>query len=246
MNHLSIYQTFHKEYPRNENCNWIQPVGVGGFRPEGFISDDTGDNIANLNPYYCELSVIYWVWKNTKSDYVGFYHYRRYLHFLVESDYFNNSNGFCELNRDNLSHLTSDLQYNKAISLLQHVDVLVPIKSILLPSIEEQYTRNLEMQPWNLFLAAIEEIYPQHKDKILLFKLLAFTHLCNNFIMKWPIFDSYCTDLFYILDRIYHEVGHPYDQYNNRYPGFLAERFLGFWLFIHNIKTIEVPMCGIE
>ena len=28
--------------------------------------------------------------------------------------------------------------------------------------------------------------------------------------------------------------------------GFLAERFLGYWLHIHNISTIEVPMIIIK
>ena len=49
------------------------------------IGDDTGDNISELNRYYCELTGIYWIYKNYKlignPDYVGFMHYRRLLDF---------------------------------------------------------------------------------------------------------------------------------------------------------------------
>lgn len=46
------------------------------------ITDDSGDNISDKNRQYCEMSAVYWVWKNTRHDWVGIEHYRRHL--LVE------------------------------------------------------------------------------------------------------------------------------------------------------------------
>ncbi len=43
------------------------------------ITDDTGDNISERNRMYCEMSAVYWVWKNTDHDWVGIEHYRRHL-----------------------------------------------------------------------------------------------------------------------------------------------------------------------
>lgn len=38
----------------------------------GYIGDNTGDNISLRNPNYCELTGLYWAWKNLKCDYIGY------------------------------------------------------------------------------------------------------------------------------------------------------------------------------
>jgi len=53
--------------------NALQAAGVG------FIGDDSGQNISARNPYYSELTGIYWAWKNTRQDVVGSCHYRRFF-----------------------------------------------------------------------------------------------------------------------------------------------------------------------
>ncbi|MCI8535619.1 MAG: DUF4422 domain-containing protein [Hungatella sp.] len=42
-------------------------------------TDCTGDNIAEENPYYCELTAQYWAWKNLPESikFTGIIHYRR-------------------------------------------------------------------------------------------------------------------------------------------------------------------------
>lgn len=57
-----------------EVLNWMKVNTIG---------DDTGENISTLNPYYCELTAIYWAWKNYEKigdpESIGFCHYRRYF-----------------------------------------------------------------------------------------------------------------------------------------------------------------------
>ena len=52
--------------------NWLQ---------DNMIGDNTGDHISAKNPNYCELTALYWAWKNLDVDYVGLMHYRRVFNF---------------------------------------------------------------------------------------------------------------------------------------------------------------------
>ena len=57
------------------------PVQVGseGKADLGYQKDNEGENISEKNPYFCELTGLYWAWKNLNADYVGLVHYRRYF-----------------------------------------------------------------------------------------------------------------------------------------------------------------------
>ncbi|NDH85584.1 DUF4422 domain-containing protein, partial [bacterium] len=44
---------------------------------EGFTLDDSGNNISCLNPWFGDLTVLYWAWKNTNHEQLGVCQYRR-------------------------------------------------------------------------------------------------------------------------------------------------------------------------
>ena len=84
MGNIKILISCHKQsiVPDSEI---MLPIEVGADlrskHIEGYIQDNSGDNISVKNKMYCELTAQYWAWKNLDADYYGFFHYRRYLNF---------------------------------------------------------------------------------------------------------------------------------------------------------------------
>ena len=79
---IKILVATHKDYFMPHDDGLYLPIKVGNAlsRLEGrFQGDDTGENISEKNPYYCELTALYWGWKNLNSDYIGLVHYRRHF-----------------------------------------------------------------------------------------------------------------------------------------------------------------------
>jgi hypothetical protein len=195
------------------------------------------------------LTAIYYIWKNAPSEYVGLYHYRRYLNFKIDNSILDDlvpGRKFYEVDDGLIDYLTDDGQHELVKYYMNIADVVIPRKSILLPSIKGQYSSAVENEPWCEFEKAIESKYGSNVNLLKYFEINPLSPICNMFIMKWSVFDAYCKDMFEIIDNIYKIIGTPYDDHNNRYPGFLAERFLGFWLNINNIRYLEVPMIAFK
>jgi hypothetical protein len=56
------------------------PCITDGIREKFFIDEKhEGENIDFLNPWYCELTGLYYLWKHVKDDIVGLEHYRTYF-----------------------------------------------------------------------------------------------------------------------------------------------------------------------
>ena len=78
---VKIIIATHKEYDMPKEENYI-PVFVGSALTDldlPYQRDDEGENISIKNKSYCELTGLYWAYKNLKADYIGLCHYRRYL-----------------------------------------------------------------------------------------------------------------------------------------------------------------------
>lgn len=85
MQKLKIFVACHKPSDVRSDDVYI-PIHVGRViskykeKMADMIGDGTGDNISERNPYYSEMTALYWGWKNVHDvEYVGFCHYRRYF-----------------------------------------------------------------------------------------------------------------------------------------------------------------------
>jgi hypothetical protein len=81
MSIVKIYCMAHKKYEKLNNDIYIPlQVGAALHNSLGYHSDNTGDNISERNPYYSELTGLYWLYKNDSDcDITGLCHYRRYF-----------------------------------------------------------------------------------------------------------------------------------------------------------------------
>jgi len=122
---IKILVATHKEYwmPKDEVYLPLH-VGREGKQDLGYIGDNTGENISLKNANYCELTGLYWAWKNLDCEYIGLCHYRRY--FSKKS-----------IGKDKKAAILHKDDYEK---LLQKYDVLLPTKrNYYIETVRSQY-----------------------------------------------------------------------------------------------------------
>lgn len=90
MRRIKIAVAYHKKAVYADGEIFV-PVQVGAVYTQddlGIQKDSEGANISRFNPYCCELSATYWLWRNiSDADYYGLCHYRRF--FTFEKGYSN-------------------------------------------------------------------------------------------------------------------------------------------------------------
>ncbi len=219
-----IYVITHKKcsLPEEEGYYPLQ-VGASMHEDLGFEKDNTGDNISEKNDSYCELTGMYWIWKNITCDNVGICHYRRYY-----SD-------------ENASRILHKHEFEE---LLKNYDVLTAW-SILTPvPLYPHFTITHRSPGMALCRREIEEYSPEYLeafDRCMQGKLMTGG---NMIVAKKAIFDEYCEWLFHILFRVEKEI-HPElitDSYQKRIMGFLGERLMRVWLMMQDFRVKEVRM----
>ena len=62
---VKVIVAAHKPYTMPSDKMYLPlHVGSAGKESIGYQRDDDGENISSLNPYFCELTGLYWAWKN--------------------------------------------------------------------------------------------------------------------------------------------------------------------------------------
>ena len=252
---VEIFVTAHKptNYIKDDVFKPIQVgVGLGRKRIEGFLYDDSGDNISADNPRYCELTAQYWVWKNhLESDYVGFFHYRRYLAFN------NKTNKVSDVWGNIVEDFFSDsivqkygLTKDEINNIIDGADIILPEKKDIrqMPNMgnnnREQFLGSgyLHIEDLNIMLDVIKEKYPEFMSYANQYLAGHYTYLNNMYVMRKNIFSNYCGWLFDILKECDKRIN--YTNYSNeaiRTIGHLAERLLNIYLlYLSDTKNYTI------
>lgn len=199
------------------------------------LGDDTGCNISDKNPFYCELTALYWAWKNLKGvDFIGLCHYRRYFDFYgkIPSIYYAKNESI-----DKMDSFNYVLPENVKRRLIDG-EVVVPVQKVMNKTVFRDYCKkHVKEDLYMLRKILIEtstDSYVRAFDKVMLGNKYS---PYNMFIMSWSDFDKYCSWLFGILFKLEKSIDlSSHSKYQQRIYGFMAERLLNVFLVANNKK----------
>lgn len=196
-----------------------------------YLGDDTGESISEKNGSFCELTALYWAWKNLPCDYIGLCHYRRY---------------FRKTGRQ--KGLLSTLKKADYKALLIKYDILVPQKRhYYIETVKSHYEHAHNKRDLVIVENIIRNKYPEYMQAFAQVMKQRSLYITNMAVMRFDLFSSYCEWLFSILFEAERKIDvSNYDLYQKRVFGFLAERLFNVWLTyqcnVHpNLRVIEVP-----
>lgn len=235
-----VYIVTHKNMDLPKIHGYI-PLAVGAVGkefPEHYRRDDVGDNISSQNNEYCELTGLYWIWKNDNSNNVGLVHYRRYFVKIKKTVKFMGRYVFIS-KRNKYSILTVD----ELNALLEENDFLVKISPKKRETNGVHFKTFLGNTIWEELKESIDSVCPEYKkDFVALEK--AKTHLnCNMFFGKKENLDKYAEWLFRILNNVDSLHNSRFGKtYDNREMGYLSEFLFQVWLDHNDMKYFVVPV----
>lgn len=234
---IKILVASHKKYKMPNDSIYL-PLHVGreGKEDLGYQGDNTGENISFKNESYCELTGLYWAWKNLDCDQIGLCHYRRYFTNRIQR----------YISKNKKYQIILDEQ--STITLLSKYEVILPKKrNYFIETIWSHYEHAHNIKDLEKTRNIIKLKYPEYItsfDKVMRGRKL---HLFNMFIMNKKKFNEYCSWLFDILFELENEIDISYyDNYQKRVFGFIAERLFNVWLEKNKLNCIELDVLNIE
>ena len=231
---IKIIVATHKAYWMPEDDIYL-PVHVGAEGKDidlGFIKDNTGDNISAKNANFCELTGLYWAWKNLDADYIGLAHYRRHF-----------SNG--KLFSDKKARVISGEELEKKLS---RCDILLPKpRNYWIETNYSQYAHAHHAIDLDTTREILAEKYPEYIQVWDSSMKQTVGHRFNMFIMKHDKLDAYCTWLFDILFELERRLDiSAYSKNDARVFGFVSERLLDIWVETNGLSYEELPYVFME
>lgn len=235
---MKIFSFHHKktEFPENTN---ITPIHVGkalSHEDLNMQGDNSGDNISHKNKVYCELTGIYWAWRNiSTTENIGFCHYRRYFlddAILAKKD-------------------ISKIDYSIFDDILKRNEIILP-KQICHKygkfqpmSVRDKYAFSHISEDWEILRDVIRDHQPNYLKKFQEFEKGNKMSAYNMFCAPRNIFEEYCDWLFPILSAAEERIEVSPYPYQSRVIGFLAERLINVFVAKNKMSVKYMPVIQI-
>lgn len=228
----------HKKYQMPNDSMYIPlHVGAEGKKDEkgnpldlGYIKDNTGDNISSLNASFCELTGLYWAWKNLEADYIGLAHYRRYLGI-----------------RRSRNVWVCILTYNDIKRYLGEIKLFVPQKrKYYIETLYTHYAHTHYSSQLDETRTIIEQMYPDYLADYDIVVKRRCGYMFNMMIMRREELEQYCKWLFDILFALQKRIDMPeLSAFQGRFYGRISEIIFNVWLE-HQIRNGSISRSEIK
>lgn len=232
---IKILVATHKKYWMPDDEMYL-PIYVGQFGKNdiGYQGDDTGDNISVRNNDFCELTALYWGWKNLHNKYMGLAHYRR--HFSMKQYVFG------EENKKKAVLTRSELE-----NILVSTDIVLAAKRKYYIETNSSHYKHAHQAIWlDETEKIIQDNYPEYIDSFQLVSKRNWAHMFNMMIMRKDYFDAYCEWLFSILFELERRVDKSSVVPEPRLYGYISELLLDVWLEANELKYKEINFLFME
>ena len=230
---LKIVVATHKPYwmPGDSAYLPVQAGSAGKDSIMGYQRDDDGVNISVKNPNYCELTALYWAWKNLDADYLGLAHYRR--HFEGKGA------------GDKKDRVATGAQ---VMDMLQKAPVVLPKpRNYYIETNYSQYVHAHHEEDLVQTRALLQERSPKLVEKYDEVMDRTYGHRFNMFVMRRDVADEWCSWLFDLLFALEERLDiSDYSQNDARVFGFVSERLLDVWIEGNAIECVEMPVVNLE
>lgn len=208
----------HKKYKMPDDKMYLPlQVGAEGKEGIGFQKDNTGDNISELNPSFCELTGLYWAWKNLDTDYLGLVHYRRYF----------------SLNKKKVkSAFDKVLTYDDIKPFVGKIKVFVPRKrKYYIETLYSHYKHTHYIEQLDKTREIIADTYVEYIESFDKVVNKTSGYMFNVMIMEKELLNEYCTWLFDILFKLKEQIDMPeLSSFQGRFYGRVSEIIFNVWL----------------
>lgn len=238
-----IYIITHKlfEQPKEIDSHYkVLHVGNNNNSSPEYLRDDVKDNISFKNKNFCELTGIYWIWKNgeeKEDDIIGINHYRRYF-----------TNRLGDFLYTYLGIKPRIVSYSTIQKKLKKYDIILPVREKIFRTVYRSYSDVHYSEDLELTREAIAKVLPDYLQAYDDVMNCHYYYYANMMVCKKALFDDYAAWLFEILNEL--ELTIDLDKYSDNYQkrvfGFLAERLLQVWVLYNNLNVFEMPAFNTE
>ncbi len=172
---------------------------------------------------YCELTGLYWAWKNLSCDYIGLVHYSRY---------------FAGHRKLGTTYVSQALTGSEIRGILAKHKIILPSRrKYYIETVYSHYAHTHDRRHLDTAREIIASDCPEYLPSFDKVMSRNWAHIFNMFIMPKALADDYCSWLFPLLKGVEECTDKSrFNDFQKRFVGVVSEMMLDVWI-VRQIET---------